>query len=229
MSVGLEKCCCFIPLRFGTFLIAFWFAAVYLIDTTTGFLGINAATVYSGQAARPWYYIDLLFTVIICLGGVVGMFGSCFSSRKFAKAFTVIVWVNCTLSVIKYVICMALMVTHRDAMAAACHRSGFVGISNAQPSVEPVILSDSPYYAPVRYPGTLNANSASLASCEDTVKTFLIAFGVTIAVIQFLQFYFASVVSAYASRLRNGARHHRLHDQQIKDFEESRYHMSTVY
>lgn len=33
----------------------------------------------------------------------------------------------------------------------------------------------------------------------------------------------------YASRLRNGARHHRLHDQQIKDFEESRYHMSTVY
>ncbi|ORX58246.1 hypothetical protein DM01DRAFT_1366365 [Hesseltinella vesiculosa] len=226
---GFEKCCCFIPLRLGTFLIALWFTAIYLIDATTGFLGINAATIYSGQAARPWYYIDLLFTVIVCLGGVVGMFGSCFASRKFAKAFTVIVWVNCTLSVMKYVICLALMISHRDSMVNACMRSGFIGISNAQNSIEPVVLSESSYYAPVRYPGTLNANAGSEASCEEAVKLYLIVFGAVSGVFQLLQFYFASVVSAYASRLRNGARHHRLHDQQIKDFEESRYHMSTVY
>ncbi|KAI8331938.1 hypothetical protein BC941DRAFT_517319 [Chlamydoabsidia padenii] len=229
MSAGIEKCCCFIPLRLGTFLIALWFTLIYLIDVTTGFLGINAAIIYSGQAASAWYYIDLLFTVLICTGGIVGMFGSCISSRKFAKTFSVVVWINCALSMLKYVICLALMISHQYDMTRACLRSGFIGVSNSQTSINPVVIPDSPYYSPVRYPGTLNANATSQEDCQATIKTFLITFGVVVFIIQMIQFYFATVVSTYASRLRNGARHHRLHDQQIKDFEESRFHMSTVY
>ncbi|CAO3587291.1 unnamed protein product [Absidia cylindrospora] len=157
------------------------------------------------------------------------MFGSCFSSRKFAKIFSVVVWVNCTLSMLKYVICLALMISHKYDMSRSCLRSGFISFGNSQTSIEPVIIPDSPYYSPVRYPGTLNANAASQEDCDASIKTFLITFGVVVFVIQVLQFYFATVVSAYASRLRNGARHHRLHDQQIKEFEDARYHMSTVY
>ncbi|KAI9305835.1 hypothetical protein BJ944DRAFT_264554 [Cunninghamella echinulata] len=229
MTVAIEKCCCFIPLRFGTFLIALWFTIIYLLDATTGFLGINAAIVYSGQATSAWYYIDLLFTVVVCLGGVIGLFGSCFNSRKFAKIFSVVVWVNCTLSMLKYVICLALMISHKYDMTRSCLRSGFVGFSNPQNSIQPVIIPENSFYSPVVYPGTLNAYALSKEECEKAVNTFLIVFGVVICIVQILQFYFATVVSAYASRLRNGARHHRLHDQQIKDFEESRYHMSTVY
>ncbi|KAL1934419.1 hypothetical protein VTP01DRAFT_6601 [Rhizomucor pusillus] len=229
MGLGLDKCCCFLPLRLGTFIIALWFFVVYLFDAVTGFLGSNAVTVYSGQTAKAWYYIGLLFTVIICVGGLFGILGSCFANRTFAKIFSIIVWVNCVLSIIKYVVSLIIMCVHRDEMVKSCQRSGFVGFGNSQVSLDPAILSDSPYYTPVRYPGTLNANAASAADCEESVKSFLIAFGVVIFFVELLQIYFASVVSNYASRLRNGARHHRLHDQQIKDFEESRYHMSTVY
>ncbi|CAO3591112.1 unnamed protein product [Absidia cylindrospora] len=153
------------------------------------------------------------------------MFGSCFSSRKFAKTFSVVVWINCTLSMLKYVTCLALMISHRYDITRSCLRSGF---SNYQTSITPAIIPNNPYYSPIRYPGTLNANATSQEDCEASIKSFLITFGVVCFIIQVLQFYFATVVSAYASRLRNGARHHRLHDQQIKDFEESRYHMSTI-
>ncbi|KAL0080307.1 hypothetical protein J3Q64DRAFT_1759432 [Phycomyces blakesleeanus] len=230
MGMGMEKCCCFIPLRLGTFIIALWFFVIYLLDAVTGFLGVNAVIVYSGQSAKAWYYIDLLFTVLVCLGGLLGIVGSCFASRGFAKFFSVIIWINCGLSIVKYAVSLALMVVHREDLIRSCLRSGFVGFSNAQtPISSTVTISESPYYAPVKYPGTLNAHATDLEQCQYNVQSFLIVYGVVIFAIEILQIYFASVVSAYASRLRNGARHHRLHDQQIKDFEESRYHMSTVY
>ncbi|KAI8371502.1 uncharacterized protein BYT42DRAFT_580496 [Radiomyces spectabilis] len=229
MGMGMEKCCGFIPLRLATFIIATWFFVIYLFDAVTGFLGINAVTVYSGQTAKAWYYVDLIFTLIICIGGLLGIIGSCFASRKFAKIFSIIVWINCALSIIKYIVSLALMAVFHENLVRSCLRSGFIGFSNAQTPMGPAIITDSPFYTPVQYPGTLNAHASSLDDCQSNVKTFLIAYGVVIFVIELIQIYFASVVNAYSSRLRNGARHHRLHDQQIKDFEESRYHMSTVY
>lgn len=79
------------------------------------------------------------------------------------------------------------MCVHRDEMVKSCQRSGFVGFGNSQVSLDPAILSDSPYYTPVRYPGTLNANAASAADCEESVKSFLIAFGVVIFFVELLQ------------------------------------------
>jgi hypothetical protein len=109
------------------------------------------------------------------------------SSRKFAKVFSVIVWVNCTLSMLKYVICLALMISHRLDMTRSCLRSGFIGFTNSQTSITPAIIPDSPYYAPVRYPGTLNAHAASQSDCEASIKTFLITFGVVVFVVQVIQ------------------------------------------
>ncbi|KAI8149888.1 hypothetical protein BJV82DRAFT_585104 [Fennellomyces sp. T-0311] len=229
MGLGMDKCCCFIPLRLGTFIIALWFFVVYLFDAVTGFMGSNAVTIYSGQSAKAWYYIGLLLTVIICVGGFFGVIGSLFASRRFAKAFSIIAWINCVLSIVKYVISLALMAVNRDDLVRSCQRSGFVGFDNNQVPLSPTVLSESTYYSPVRYPGTLNAHATSLEDCQSIIKTFLIAYGVVIFIVLLLQIYFAKVVTNYSSRLRNGARHHRLHDQQIKDFEESRYHMSTVY
>ncbi|KAG1473713.1 hypothetical protein G6F56_000798 [Rhizopus delemar] len=106
---------------------------------------------------------------------------------------------------------------------------GFVGIGNAQTIIEPTHISNSSYYTPVKYPGLLTANAGTESECTSQLKMFAILFGALIFVVQAIQIYFAYVVGAYATRLKNGARHHRLHAQQIKDFEESRYHMSTVY
>lgn len=66
MGLALEKCCCFIPLRMGTFIIALWFfvswhliinnrddstdqhnkQVAYLFDAVTGFLGVNCMFYY---------------------------------------------------------------------------------------------------------------------------------------------------------------------------------------
>ncbi|KAI8877916.1 hypothetical protein K501DRAFT_259573 [Backusella circina FSU 941] len=229
MGLASEKCCCLIPLRLGTFIIALWFFVLYLIDAVTGFLGVNAVIVYSGQTAKAWYYINLLFTVLVLVGGFCGIMGSAFSQKKFAKTFSIIVWISCALSFIKYVISLALLIVYRQNMIDTCIRSGFVSLNNAQRNLGVSTISTGSYYTPVHYPNTLTANAASADECEQSVKMLIILWGALIFVVQVVQVYFATVVATYAKRLRSGARHHRLHDQQIKDFEESRFHMSTVY
>ncbi|KAI7897770.1 uncharacterized protein BX663DRAFT_527142 [Cokeromyces recurvatus] len=229
MGLALEKCCCFIPLRTGTFIIALYFFIAYLFDAITGFLGVNSIIVYSGQIAKAWYYINLLFTVLVFVGGFSGIIGSLFAQRKSARFFSIIVWICCTLSFIKYLISLVLMIVFRQNMINACVRSGIVSIGNAQNGLGPVSVSIGSYYTPVKYPNTMNAFATSPEECEHSVKLIIILWGVIVGIMQFIQVYFASVVSTYATRIRSGARHHRLHDQQIKDFEESRFHMSTVY
>ncbi|KAI8076442.1 uncharacterized protein B0P05DRAFT_545878 [Gilbertella persicaria] len=229
MGLALEKCCCFIPLRLGTFFIAIWFCAVYLLYTASGFLAFNPIVVYSGQVARPWYYINLLFSVFICIGGLCGIIGSTFASRRFSKAFSIIAWINVALSILIYVISLALICVHRQDVIDSCRVVGFVSINNSRHEMTVSKPSDQTYYSPVHYTGLLTEHAATEAQCSAMTKTFIIAFGVVVFIVQLIQIYFASVVGAYAARLRSGARHHRLHDQQIKDFEESRFHMSTVY
>ncbi len=185
--------------------------------------------VYSGQSAKAWYYINLLFTIIVLLGGLFGIVGSLFASRKSAKFFSIVVWMCCFLSFVKYIISLVLMIVYKQNMINTCIRSGFVSINNSQIGLEPTTVSTNSYYSPVKYPNTMNSFATSQEECEQSVKLLIILWGAIIFVVQVLQIYFASVVNAYAARLKSGARHHRLHDQQIKDFEESRFHMSTVY
>lgn len=130
MGLGMDKCCCFIPLRLGTFIIALWFfvrsslynaswpwtesahcniynrsftcsmlsqaswavmvrydtACISYLCLTLTFVCLSiAVTIYSGQAAKAWYYIGLLLTVIICVGGLFGILGSMFVSLLVIK------------------------------------------------------------------------------------------------------------------------------------------------
>ncbi|KAH8553981.1 hypothetical protein BGW37DRAFT_483035 [Umbelopsis sp. PMI_123] len=224
----LEQCCCCIPLRAGTFIIALWFFVTNLFETTSGFLGRNSIFAYASQSSKAIFIIQQIFTLLIAAGGLFGMIGSCVASRKFAKIFSITVWTACALSIIKYLLALILIATHRENVIESCEATGFVSMTHPESSITATFTS-SPYYHPVSYPGTLNASSMSYDECSQAVKVMLITFGVVVFIIQIVQIYFASVVSAYSSRLRNGARHHRLHDQQIKDFEESRYQMATVY
>ncbi|KAI8876283.1 hypothetical protein K501DRAFT_200740, partial [Backusella circina FSU 941] len=197
--------------------------------TATGFVGINASVFYSGQKSIAWYYIGLLFSIFVCVGGLLGVIGSCTRSRSFAKAFSVIVWINCLLSALIYVISLILMATNSPHSIESCRVIGFVDSHNPHKDVTPVQLSTSEFYTPVKYAGLLTEHAESESNCAHMTKLFTITFGVVVFVVQLVQIYFAYIVNAYAKRLSNGARHHRLHAQQIKDFEESRYHMSTVY
>lgn len=79
------------------------------------------------------------------------------------------------------------MAANRGNMIKSCQRSGFVGAGNSQVPLNPTTLSESSYYSPVRYPGTLNAHATSLEDCEYDVKTFLITFGVLVFLVEILQ------------------------------------------
>jgi hypothetical protein len=62
-----------------------------LFYSATGFVGVNAIVFYSGQASKPWYYIELLFSVFICLGGFCGIAGSCFVSDTHTIVFLLLI------------------------------------------------------------------------------------------------------------------------------------------
>lgn len=79
------------------------------------------------------------------------------------------------------------MAVYRDQMVKSCERSGFVSFGNNQVPLTGTVLTDSSYYSPVRYPGTLNAHAMSAEDCEHSVRTLLISFGVVIFLVELLQ------------------------------------------
>lgn len=96
-------------------------------------------------------------------------------------------WVNCVLSIIKYLISLIIMCVYRDDLVNSCRRSGFVGFDNSEVPLSQAVLTDNSYYTPVQYPGTLNAHATSTEQCQSMVQTFLICFGVIIFVVELIQ------------------------------------------
>lgn len=79
------------------------------------------------------------------------------------------------------------MATNRQNMVDSCRVMGFVGVDNAQQTIAPVHLSNSPYYSPVKYPGLLTANAGNESQCSSLLQTFIILFGVLIFVVEIVQ------------------------------------------
>jgi hypothetical protein len=108
------------------------------------------------------------------------------ASRKFAKIFSITVWVACALSIIKYLLALILIATHRENIIESCEATGFVSMTHPETSIT-TTFNSSPYYHPVSYPGTLNAGSMSYDECSEAIKVMLITFGVVVFVIQIVQ------------------------------------------
>ncbi|CAO3678674.1 unnamed protein product [Rhizopus stolonifer] len=188
MGLTPEKCCGFIPLRLGSFIIALWFFIAYFFDAVTGFLGMNAVVVYSGQTTRVWYYINLVFTLLVLVGGFSGVIGTAFAQKKSAKIFNFVIWTCCVLSFVKYVTSLVLMIVYRQNMINTCIRSGFVSFNNAQVGLTATSnVSTGGYYTPVKYPNTLNAHATSYDDCEHAIKLLIITWGAVIFVVQLVQ------------------------------------------
>ncbi|KAI7871239.1 hypothetical protein BDF14DRAFT_1207941 [Spinellus fusiger] len=230
MGLGMDKCCCFIPLRSGTLIISIVLITLHSIDILTCFARINALPLYAAQSFWAWIDIYLILSFFSVLCGIVGV-SSIFlvSSPKFTEVLSKGVWASCFLSVFKDTTSLALVTSHKNTIVRSCLRSGIVGLYNPMSSFAPANITQSSFYTPVVYPDTLNENALGIDQCTYGITQFINVSIVLLVVSSLLQFYFGFVVRAYAGRLTKGARHHRLHDQQIKDFEDSRHNMSTVY
>ncbi|KAI9025910.1 hypothetical protein CLU79DRAFT_743695 [Phycomyces nitens] len=230
MGLGMEKCCCFVPLRSGALIISIWFFIVYSFDIIACFTRVNAFALYAAQSAWIWLDIYLILSFFAVISGLIGVFGLCLASNpRFVEGLSKVVWVSCLLSFLKSIVSLGLILAHRDTITRTCLRSGIISYSNPMELLQPANITESPFYSPVNYPRTLNAHAEDLNECQTGIKHLINLFIVLVVLFSLLQIYFGFVVRAYAGRLTKGARHHRLHDQQIKDFEDSRNHMSTLY
>jgi len=212
----MKKCCLCIPLRAGTFLIALWFFAFSGFEAITGFLGRNAILSYVSQTNIAIFWVEECLAIVVALGGLVGIIGSCFASRGFVRAFSIITWINCVISIIQHVSSLVVVGLNRQNLIDECVSTGKFDVSPAE------VTS---FYTPINRNITLSSsnttgvspNSASYETCQKEVEVFFIAAAIIILVIQFIQFYFATVVASYAAKLTFQPRHTKLMNQQDWD------------
>jgi len=238
--MALTKCCCCIPLRAGAFIIGLWFLIVNGFEAVSGFLGRNTVISYASQSSAAIFWAEIALSLLIAVGGLFGLIGSCCASRGFITAFSIITWISCLISIVKHVGAVVLIAIHRNEIVDECTKTGLVALSSSSVTLSSngTWTNGNSTYSPVLHEGTINSpnltsNSTappSRADCEKDVEIFLIVTAVVIIFIELMQIYFASVVGAYATKLRTETRHHKLRDQQIKDWDEAQMPMKdSVY
>ncbi|RUP45546.1 hypothetical protein BC936DRAFT_148031, partial [Jimgerdemannia flammicorona] len=192
-EMALTKCCCCIPLRAGAFIIALWFLVVNGFEAISGFIGRNTIISYAGQTSVTIYWVQVGLSVLIAVGGLFGLIGSCCASRGFIAAFSIITWISCSISIFKHVGALILMVIHRNEIVDECTQNGFSLNGNS------TWTNGNATYSPVIRPNTLN-NSTNLteflngtstpltrADCQKSVEIVLIVAGVLILFVELLQ------------------------------------------
>lgn len=130
-----------------------------------------------------WFYICKFACFLNCL--LLNLLIK--AQRRSAKFFSIVVWICCVLSFIKYIISLVLMIVYRQNMINTCIRSGLVGIGNSQSGLVPTTVSTGSYYSPVKYPDTMNTFASSQEDCEKSIQLMIILWGAIIFAIQVLQ------------------------------------------
>jgi len=204
--MSMKKCCLCIPLRAGTFLVALWFFVTSSFEAITGFLGRNAILSYVSQTNNIIFWVEESLTIVVALGGLVGIIGSCFATRGFVRAFSIITWIICIVSVIQHVSSLIVVGMNRQNLISECSETGKFDASPAEVT---------PLYTPIIRNHTLSPQPNSdgntiYATCAKEVEIFIIVASVVVVVIQFIQFYFGMVVTAYAAKLTSQPKHTKL-------------------
>jgi len=232
--MALTKCCCCIPLRPAVFIIAAWFFFSNAFEAITGFLGRNTTFEYLRQTSPIAFWVEEILTILVALGGFLGLVGVTCASRNFVYSAAAIIWFNVVVSIVKRVGAVVIIGLHQDGVIASCEQDGIFTLTNPDTiSVLTNVASNSSSYTPVIRPGTLNQNNITLFNgtkfskdfCQKEAQYFLIGMAIVVAIVELFQIYFAAVVSAYAKQIKSGARHHRLRETQIRDWDESQVRM----
>jgi hypothetical protein len=209
--MSMKKCCFCIPLRAGTFLIALWFFVFSSFEAITGFLGRNAILSYVSQTNKIVFWIEESLAVVVALGGLVGIIGTCFATRGFIRAFSIVTWISCIISAIHHVSSLIVVGMNRQNLINECSVTGKFDASPAEvtPLYTPIIRNQTLSSQPDSNIGSPDSNSV-YATCAKEVEVFLIAAAVVVLVVQFIQFYFGMVVAAYAAKLTSQPKHTKL-------------------
>ncbi|RUS13338.1 hypothetical protein BC937DRAFT_95468 [Endogone sp. FLAS-F59071] len=162
----------------------------------------------------PVYYTCIAVALIYALGGLFGVAGSLAQNRPMVITFNIINWVMVTLQFVSSFSAWVYLLVEKDNILNDCVASSPAGvaqngttISYTTPLTNVSIVGTSNN---ATYP--LGIHLPSSTECAGDIQKVIIWMGVGVFVGNLLSFYFASTVSAYATRLKRNNQHHKLRD-----------------
>ncbi|KAG0179443.1 hypothetical protein DFQ28_008744 [Apophysomyces sp. BC1034] len=136
------------------------------------------------QETAAIYWVLVALAAVNSLSSLFGFVGGMAAQRGMVVFFRTLYWIMAVVTLIISVSFFIFLLVKRNLLLENC-------IETTQ---------GRPEYA--------NENVPEL--CRSTVTTFFVVFGVLVGVINSLEFYFATVISAYALRLKRNNQHNQL-------------------
>jgi len=170
---------------------------------------------YVIQTSVTIFWVEVSLSLLVALGGLVGIIGSCFASRRFVRAFSIITWINCVISIIQHISSLIIVGLNRQSLINECIVTGKLDISPAEVNS---------FYTPINRNAPSNNTTAvspndnvNYDNCWKEVEVFFVVAAVAVLFVLFLQFYFATVVASYSAKLTFHPKHTKLMNQQDWD------------
>ncbi|GAN02791.1 hypothetical protein MAM1_0028c02238 [Mucor ambiguus] len=189
--MGQYKCCCCIPVRAGVLIIALLSAALYIASTVGLFLSKPSSGVtYEGVEVDMRLVNGIYYTSIAVsiIFALASLFGVLGSVTQHRKMIAIFKVSYWFVAILQFIVTIAAIII------LAVKRTDIVNSCVAL------------------YP------EETLDTCSVGYRNFMIIFCVVSIVINFIQFYFATAISAYATRLRRTNMHEKLRN--LEDFPE---------
>jgi len=205
----VDKCCCCIPLRGGVFIIALLMLFGNIAEVGILFLRREQVMtwfgIYSSSVAIV-FWISVIISALYGAASLFGVIGAAIANRAMVLIFAMVNWIFTILSLLISTALWIYIMVKRQDIEVACTDA----INGATAGAN---STGGGLYQPI-YGSAANATSASAPeTCAGAIKWMSIWLGVVVFCGNLFALYFASVVSAYASRLKRFFNNHtKLHD-----------------
>ncbi|KAI9362176.1 hypothetical protein BD770DRAFT_382103 [Pilaira anomala] len=193
--MGQYKCCCCIPVRAGVLIIALLSAAAYIATTVSLFLAKadgNRAYLETPDITYNMNAVNGVFYTAIAFSiifAIASLFGVVGSITQHRRMISMFKGVYWFVVIMQFILTMAIIIV------LAVNRNQIIGHCAV----------------------TVGGPDAA-SDCEEGFKYMMIIFSVVAMLMNFIQFYFATAISAYAARLRRTNMHEKLRN--LEDFPE---------
>ncbi|KAI9277844.1 hypothetical protein BY458DRAFT_504206 [Sporodiniella umbellata] len=188
--MGQYKCCCCVPIRAGVLIIALLSAAFYVAITVLLCLAIPSFNESGGAYSTPAMKgVHYTSIAVTVIFTFCSLFGVVGSITQHRKMIAAFKAAYWTASLLELLISIASIVM------LAVEKTEIVN----------TCVSQNP--------------GETISSCSAYYRNFMIVFCCLIVIINLFQFYFASAISSYATRLRRTNMHEKL--RHLEDFPEA--------
>ncbi|KAI8647077.1 hypothetical protein BD408DRAFT_358683 [Parasitella parasitica] len=189
--MGQYKCCCCIPVRAGVLIIALISAALYIFSTVALFMSKPSTGVTYEDVEIDMKVVNAIYYTSIAVSiifALASLFGVLGSVTQHRKMIAIFKISYWFVTILQFIVTIAAIII------LAVKRTDIVNSCVAL------------------YP------EETVDTCSVGYRNFMIVFSIVSILVNFIQFYFATAISAYATRLRRTNMHEKLRN--LEDFPE---------